>query len=418
MPQMTATFSFGNLGNKLAEFVDLKQFECVYCNHSHPSDWFSLEHIIPKSLFNKSYVLSKACRLKNNYMSYAFEIRALNSDSLSELLILFDPPKKPVYRGIFKNNMNLELVRWSLPSGKFEFGNARPDIEYRDNAEVMIEYNDGTKGTFMIDLPFKIVHKITGAPHMNKVFDRIAEKTHKELFYYLDSINKGTIHNDKLSEFLELNKAKFIFTEVAVTRELGEQKSLSRDIKFIVEGDDEAINMLLLKIAWTHAVKQLGREKLLNPISDSIIIYLTSFHINDKRLISVFPDLFIKSYTIGDKEYIFWKYDIPRTIKMANELRNDDEKNNLLRHIKYRIDRFEFFKNIIVFNSEPILNIETDYQNPTRRFHYLNIFTLSDENGSRTVCEIKLFGGAVNVLVQLSEVPVADIYPEAFRVDF
>lgn len=99
MPTGTASFRVVSRTTRIDE-APPKTFDCVYCNHSHPTSAKSDEHIIPRALLNKNYVLQGVCARTNHYFSHAFEKRVLHLPVVEELLLMFEPPDKPEFRSL------------------------------------------------------------------------------------------------------------------------------------------------------------------------------------------------------------------------------------------------------------------------------------------------------------------------------
>jgi hypothetical protein len=420
MPIPTASFALRSTTTRRTEETPGGVFACVYCGHAHTRDSMTDEHVIPRALLNRNYVLRGACRRLNNYFSHAFEKRALQLPVVRELLLLFDPPRRPVFRGDVAAPDGRTFQRWVLPRGRMEIGEL-PTYTQTNKATVEIELPTGTRQPIEITLPFSMTASVTGLDRLLNDRARITERDRQRLHEYLVELAKNPQANEDLSRALAATGGRFPPPRAVEVRESRlasappvQPESLTQELA----GDDELLTKLFFKIAWTHAAKQLGRPALANRTSQWILEYLTTGHVIDSRIVKLAPDLFTVPVEIDGRPYAFWKSDLRTSARAILAIEQRAERATLERLFDYRAKRFQFGQQFIRVEHIPSIDDEVRTQVAERRYHELELTTVEAGAGKATVCHVRLFGGSLKAMVQLSEEPVTERYPPVLRIDF
>jgi hypothetical protein len=420
IPQPTIQFHI--LPNPTFQVIDrqIKSFYCSYCNKPHPISWNTKEHIIPEALNNKKYILPFCCKHVNNYMAHSFEKRVLQYDLIKEILLLVTPPQKPIFRGNFKDSPYGVISRRILPTGKIELTEQIQKFE-TNTVKVNVKDKSGNIHTCDLTLPFSIVNRVVVPDSMANVRKRYAEQAKKQLSDYFIELDKNNSINPEFEKFLEEVDATFKYNpdiQIDEEKEHQEPKVLGRDLQEHITFDNEALIKLFLKIAWTHAAKQYGRERLSNPTSNWILQYLTEGHISDSYLTSKYPYLFTEPIDIDGDSFIFWKKGITDTGLIIEDIEDTQDKNDLFRLLKFNYDKNELSKQFIEFKTIEVFDDALRTRVNEFRTHRLALKNMSFGSNQATVCEIQLFGGLLEASVILSESPISELRPEDICINF
>jgi hypothetical protein len=135
-------------------------------------------------------------------MAHAFEKRVLRSAMMQELLLLFSPPKQPVFRGPVTADSRNVYSRWILPSGQEELANL-PSYQETDRVAVPIELPDGSQISFELQLPFGLRSSASGPPRLLADRHRRIVKDRDRLLSYLSNLVADPTQNTGLAQFLE-----------------------------------------------------------------------------------------------------------------------------------------------------------------------------------------------------------------------
>lgn len=423
MPTATASFKWGQSSVKRAtasENTPEDVFDCVYCGHEHPRSFRSDEHVVPRALLNSAYVLRGTCNTLNQYFSHAFEKRVLQLPLIQELLLMFNPPKKLVFRERTPTANGGELVRW-MHEGKSEFG-GMPEYSETDKCTVSITTANGDTLPITIRLPFLIVGSVQGLGRLLEVPDRRVERDRRRVTEYLRALEADPESNADLAQALDENGGRFVAPrQVRMERSQGadhpEPHLAETTIPLV--GDDELLTKLLYKIAWTHAARQLGRGSLMSgPFGRGMLEFLRSEHVIDNTIAAHTRALFTKPVTVQGVEYVFWKSDLETTVRDVEAIGDGLQRETLDRLLAYRRHRAAFIRPYIHMEPVPPFDDALRASLPERRFHELSLRTAEPDSRRFTVCDIVLFGGIVRASVPLSEEPLAEAYPQATRILF
>jgi len=419
MPQVTTKLSITPSPMKPAEDGTFDTFNCVYCGHVHPRDWYTVEHIIPQSLNNKNYVLNAACRRINNFMAHSFEKRIMQFELIKEILFLVNPPRKPVFRDNLETSLGVNITRWVLPSGKVEFAEL-PKYSETNYIQLSVKGRSGENFPYSLKLPFLIKSGVSGIPRMIASRHRHSEDGRQQITKYLTELSENPSIDKDFEKFLQEIGGTFTFKEVSVveTASQGTPIALPSELAKTMVIDNETLFKLFLKIAWTHAVRQFGIELLSGPIAKWILDYLATGYIEDNELIRSCPALFTNPVKIEDEEYVFWKYGLDETLSFIMQVPDELDRSDLLRYHKFRYQQFESASRLISFNAIPKIDDELRARRNELCYHNLSLKTIEVSGRLITACCINLFGKLFEVKVQLSDEPITENYPPDIRIDF
>lgn len=395
-------------------------FICSYCNQSHPIEWKTNEHIIPKALKNENYVLPNACRKLNNYMSHSFEKKVLQFGIIKLILLLIDPPTNPTYFTEVQTDLDRKVHGYILPSRQLEL-TEHPTYLEKNTIELLINGNDGETHPFNLILPFYYKGGITGIPRMVVERNRVIEQEKNKINKYLKELSENPEINKPFNEFLQKIKGEYIFEPLNIKEnELPANPPIEfpKPIVQSIAVDNESLFKLFLKIAWTHANKQFGAEKLSNSITNEILQYLTTGHILDYDLIKEVPELFTKPIKIENEDYVFWKYGLDETIEKIDQVSNRIDTDNLRGYHIERFQQFDSIQQLVIFNY--VKRFDPEFMKTIHEYRFHNISLRTEEFAGQytTVCHMQLFGGIFDVMVKLSESPLMDNYPQDVRIEF
>lgn len=416
MPGVEVKMEIKGRANTFVTESKMAVFSCAYCGYFHPTERRSKEHIIAESLKNTHHILSNTCLRFNNYMALAFENQAIRSELFKEILLRLEPPNEIVYRGKIVINNEI-MYRYVLPSGVTEIVK-HPEYSRTNILPISVKGRDGKRYAFDLKLPFSYINGITGPDRMLKDrLKKVAADKKRIMNYCRDLENDQSINKD-LERFLREVGATFNYKSIDFKEVKGEEDSFMQSsgvqnfrINF------EVLNMLFLKIAWTHAVFQLGEDKLKNPVGEWILKYLTMGHINDPYLVKVAPELFT-SVSIDKRNYFFWKFDLDESESIINKVKDEVDKSDLSRLLNYRKDQFEMARQFVTYHSF-INDFENRINNIEKlNYHSLEIKNIGSQGKEATFCYIELFGGYFQVSVQISDMRISNIYPSKVEINF
>lgn len=351
-------------------------------------------------------------------MAHSFEKRVLQFEPIKELLLLFDPSSKPVYRGKVDTDLGFEVHRYILPSGEDELVR-HPEYFFSDSIEIPITVESGDTVIYNLKLPFNFLDAFTSIPRMAKEKVNNPEKANAEITEYLQTLSNDPSINPDLNEFLETINGKFIFKGFNLVEENSNlQIELLKPPDQIFEIDLELLFKLFLKIVWTHSAKHFGIMWTSNSLSRWIFNYLTSGHIDDIKLITCYPGFFTDPIRIDQDEYSFWKFSIEKSYSMIQAVENSKEKNKLFRYHQKRQEQFDIANQLISYSSANGIDDNFRSQKENMRFHNLTLLNMSFLEYSATVCSISLFGGFFDAQVQISEKPILFEDPLNLQIKF
>ncbi len=408
--------------HQIQKEADLMSFMCVYCDQLHPMSCHSLEHIIPRALGNKNYVLPNACKFINNYMACSFEKRIINSEVMKEIQLIAYPPKNPYFRRNLGSSIEPHLAHYIFPTGENKKVQKPHDIEI-DTVPMQLFGEKGKELTYELKLPFSIIG-VKGATALisSAHLERRLKKFNPELENYVSELFKNPSINPGFFDFIKdhnINLDNKIYDRKnrKVIPKIIKNSPLLQTDNITIFFDDEALTKFFFKIAWTYAAQEFGREKLTNSTSEWILDYLVSGHVNDIELVAMYPDLFLEPTKIDNEEYIFWKYDIKNTLAYINENVFRDDLSRVMKHYNYRLEKHGYASNFIRISKIELLDdtmrkCATDY-----RHHELSFKKITGNLENATVCLIKLYGGILEAEVLLSEEHISINFPPLLKID-
>ena len=181
---------------------------CSYCQSQHEDNTKGEEHIIPKSLLNKKYVLDTTCRYWNQYMSHSFEQKVLYSELMQYVLDIFAPkkPKRPAKLGEVFTEDGTMFPLFRVGRQEFMVTSPKPNEDKTNRIPIKITDPDDSRVIeFMLRLPFEYTTTLSGA---NKLLT--AEKRKKKieadnarLQKYLDDLCKNPEINQEFYAFFK-----------------------------------------------------------------------------------------------------------------------------------------------------------------------------------------------------------------------
>ena len=419
MPETQVQFSLNTLPRERTMPHEIRPtFYCNYCSVHHPNNWNSDEHIIPEALKNRNYVLKNTCKRLNHYMSFLYETKAFSLDIVKEVLLIAEPPQKPVYRGKVENSLGKNIFPYIQPSGKMTIVE-HPTFTITNSIELNVKGADGENYKYDLVLPFSFKNSISGPREMldpNKTSQAELAKVSE----YLRTLSKDVSINPGFETFLERIGATFNYGDcrVEIAEVAPSEEILFLKIKQYFNSDNEVLFRLFLKIAWTYAVKAIGLENLQNPIANSIIYYLKSGHFLDFDLVQKAPDFFKKAKIVG-KEYIFWKHGLDDTLLKIQDVEDKQLSSDLFEAYYHRRMQFDFARACLIgFSVTEELDDDFRENNSNLKTHSLELKNLISNDTAITVCHIKLFGGFFDATVQISGGAIMAQYPDIRIIEF
>ncbi len=399
-----------SLTNETQKLID---FHCVYCNRLHPMNHNTDEHIVPKGLYNKNYVLHNACSFINNYMAHSFENRVMKSPPVEEIKLMIQLPKKPIHRRKIPISLGFEVAQTTFPSGECKVV-LLPQYIQSDTIEITVKASNGESAHHKLKLPFSVIN-VTGTSEFIQP-NRAFKKFEQALLPYLKNLSETPSLDPAFDLFLKKNGATFDIKDFKIEAKETKNPPIiipPEELAIKSNIDDEALYKFFFKIAWTHGAKQLGRNALSNPIAEWIFSYISSGHIKSKKLIRNYPDLCSNSIVIENQEYVFWKYGINETLDWIEKNTEEVNRNYIMHHHIDRVQQFNIASQFIkVSNPVDLIDNTLRARSKEFSFHELDLKTLHVQGTPITVCSIKLFGGILVATVQLSQTPLTEIYPK------
>jgi len=387
---------------------------CNYCNIEHEDDTKSEEHIIPKSLLNKTFVLKNVCKRTNNLIAHAVEKKILESDLVREILLRIEPHRKDVFVGKIVTETGEKHDRWINNKGQQILAD-RPRYERKSSITISVKKRTGELIDFDLKLPFDM---ITGGYASNNFWDKTdpakkAKESVKQLQDYLDKCLKTPETNQELKAFLEENNAELREKEIVLIEEkLLAQEKLFDNLEINLKQDQEIWAMFFLKIAWTYSCRQLGREALKNNLSESILNFFSKNYllINGDLNTTPLKKILRGPTTIKNENYYFWEYSIEKTQDFFEKF-PESLKAEFKPVLEARIRGFEISKSLMFYG------IKKDFSNincldKTLRKHRIKFIAMdisypnedsSNQKKQATGCEIELFGGIIYAQILISE---------------
>ncbi|MBI4917344.1 MAG: hypothetical protein HY825_16010 [Acidobacteria bacterium] len=407
-----------------------EQRRCNYCGTDHPTDELSDEHIIPEYMFNASYVLPDVCIRANNYMAVAFETPVRLSPTMREILLLYSPKpaKGPIYRGKVQTERGTTEDLW-LKDGE-EYFSSLPAYVETDEVRVTVQTADGDSAQTTIKLPFKVAARAEGAAEfVGASAERRLQADKKKLESYLASIREDPERNPAFAAFLRASDARprrEPVVEMTVTRQSTTSESVVSDaLPRVTEVDGDLYAKQIMKIAWTHACRQLGREVLGNPVGDAILGFIAGGHIPEDVVVAVSGevgagqvDSLLRDSTVAGERFYWWRDSPEIAAAKAMALGNGSATQELQRFAGGRLQAAKECRQFIKWSKVIEIGPERGDQLAGRRFHAL---TIEDDGGrgrTATVVRVVLFGGIIDAKVQVADrvVPHAQVLEK--RIDF
>ncbi len=396
-------------------------FLCVYCDEMHPMSSHSKEHIVPIALGNQSYTLSNACQLINNYMAKSFEKGIINSEVIKEINMMLNYPQEPYFRRNLNSSVEPNLAHYIYPNGENKTVQKPHDVE-TNIISMQLKGKNEEEFIYELKLPFPIIG-LKGKTDLLKpeYAERRLKRFKNQLENYLNELEENPSINPEFHNFIIKNNIIYDRRERKIIPKIikNSPSNISSDeSKVTIYLDDELLTKFFFKIAWTHAVKVFGKEKLINPISRYIFDYIISGHINDISLVHMYPELFLNPTKIGDEEYIFWKYDINKTLEIIRETVFKNDFYRVMKHYNYRCERFGLACNNIRISRIELLDDEIRKNaNHLYRYHELSLKSETENWTNATVCVVKLYGGILQAEVLLSEKPIVTNFPQCLKIE-
>lgn len=408
MPEARCNMTWGMSDLRESTTHAGSRFNCNYCGYPHPSTEFSREHVVPQALLNKNYVLNDTCGFVNNYFANAFETSARHVEVIKELLLLFDPSKKPVFRGPATSSSGTEMTRWVVNGRSELYGPTSQQLGRECNIKITLP--SGERVPFTLQLPFEIIKRATGPLWSH---ERRVASDKKRVEAYLRELVENPDLDTRLARELRTTGGKFERSTKGVMLEpQASSKGLPETFRVNLPGDDELLTKLFYKIAWCYAVKTLGRQLVMaQPFASGMFRFLMSEHIADVRFVDAFPKLFSNPRSIQGAPYHFWRYDLETTEREISKFSAHPHFYALMRLYDYRRMKAQFVRSYIRFDNIPIDDEFLDTLG-ARRFHRLSLKTENNNSISYTTCDVSLFGGALSATVPIAEEILCDKYPE------
>jgi hypothetical protein len=392
-------------------------FTCLYCDCEHPDGDESDEHIIPEALFNRRYVLGPVCKKWNNFMSFSFEQDMLRSKMFRELRLVVDRPggRKRVGEVTDVNGQQYERY--------FEYGREilkrKPVGQSANTIIVKARTEDGRVLDFELAVPFEVFRQIAGSTDMiktEKITAKFDAELQRVLRYLTELADDPGSHPADLAQFLAGHDAKLLRPKGGkVEHEWTDTPAVLVDNlapeSFTV--DHEHARKFFMKIAWTHACKQLGRHALNGPFARFMIEYVRSGWVVPAKA-AFAPDLFDRRMIDGTDMFL-WAHP-PAMSETVCAALDEDAKRELWPLARERLAQFHTAGNLISF-LPVVLNFDHRLDYPEVRLHDLELRSGSVRGVDGLSCRISLFGGTCVATVLLStEVPSP--LPPATRIDF
>lgn len=394
-------------------------FHCLYCQISHLSELRAEEHIIPKALFNKNYILTDTCRKVNNYMAHSFEKRVLQLEPIKELLLLFGPPANPVHRGQVNTSFDKEVHRYILPSGKDELVE-HPKYSSIDSIGIPITIESGEILMYNLKLPFSVVNEMTSIPRMAENRSKYYEREKSLISGYLKDISENPGLDKNFEGYLKKVKGKFTFKGINVIEEKREgiETQLKEAPTQTFQMDLEILFKLFLKIAWGHGAKCFDLSWPTSHLARWIISYLSSGSIDDKELLNKYPHLFTESVSIEKENYSFWKFDMSESFSIIQKIPDRKHKKKLIDLHNLRFNQFRLASQLISYTDRVGIDETYRLQKDIMRYHELIITNMVVHNKEVAVCIIRLFGEVFEVVVQIANDAIAIEKESVFKIEF
>jgi hypothetical protein len=341
---------------------------------------------------------------------------------MKEIQLIINPPKEPCFRRNLKSSVQPHLAHYIFPTGENKTVQKPHDVEI-DTIHIQLFGEKGEEFIYELKLPFLIVGlKGTTALVSSAHLERRLKKFNTKLEDYISKLFKNPSINSDFFDFIKNNNINL--SDKRHDRE--NRKIVSRRIntslleetgKITIFFEDEALTKFFFKIAWTYAVKVLGREKLINPLSEWIFNYITSGHINDIFLVQMYPDLFLNPSKVGNDEYIFWKYDIKKTSEIIRDVVLKDDLSRIMKHYNYRYEGYGNACNLIRISNIELLDDEIRKNADHYRYHELSLKAGTENWIDVTICVIKLYGGILKAEVLLVEELMSNNFPPSLKFD-
>jgi len=379
---------------------------CPYCGLEHDEDTASNEHIVPEALFNKNYVLKPVCKMWNHFMSFSFEQDMLRSKMFRELRLVFQKPTGSKRVGEVTDVSGQKYERY-FENGR-EILKKKPSLESENTLTIRALARDGRVLEFELVLPFEIHRRVTGSTEMirrEKLNAKVAEQLESALDYVRSLADDASKRPSELADFLRANEAEMLrpkrgHIDFEWTERPAELVESLADERFAI--DDEKARKFFLKIAWTHACKQLGRSALNGPFATFILEYIRSGWVREVHA-RLAPALFDQR-TIEGHDFFLWSDSPVVSAEKCDALTRATREEIEPQALK-RLSQFHNVRNLISF-APVTLDFDHSRDYPELRYHELELRHDSIRGVEGLCCRIALFGGTCSALVLLAtEVP-------------
>ena len=189
--------------------------------------------------------------------------------------------------------------------------------------------------------------------------------------------------------------------------------------------DAENHGKLLMKIAWTHACRQLGRDVLQNPVGNAVLRHIAGGYIPENDVVAACEevgrggvDALLRCSTVDGERMYWWKDPAEDAVAKTKRLGPGPAAQRLHAHA---MGRLEAAKLSLEFNNWPrVITVSPEvWKGPAKyRYHQLTIEDESRGELAATVVHVVLFGGILDAKVQVTDRVVPHENVEAKRIEF
>jgi len=388
---------------------DQRTYICNYCGIEHDASTRSDEHIVPRKLFNSSFVLPDVCGFWNNFFARAFETEACNSTFVREILLELTPaserPHGAVFLGTVRTSRQTTEDRWLIDGQQV----LRPRLA-RDAAHFLTidAFDDkGERHDVQIRLPFAITAGGTGDEYELARFRERMKKERRQVLDYVTRLARDPTLDPMLSVELQarglrLREPKAVdLQEHQVSRVPGGPVADILPNEHIV--DRSLWTRLYMKIAWCFACSKLGRDVLVGLDGDRVLGYLQGDAVPDqlvedvRRLDPPSVDLFFRGASIDARKVWVWR---------NSALLSDAKRTAVPAPVADVMSPFVAARLATEQVAASWIQIVTStLKRPLgdeHRSHSLSLRTEVRGGQAALVCDLALFGGLLAATVQLT----------------